>query len=197
MFEHTHDKEIVKKAIRTLIRMCRENSKDSNSSAAGAIKEESSNVDSTYFDDIFKDISVKGNENLQQAAKLCFYIAYEIGEFDLSEAILSVISDNRIEMAVANYKKSGKTEELESFIEDLWVCEILAQAKYDAGDKNSAISISKQAIKLNENSRKSWMMIGKVYKEQGFMEDAMDAYLRALQSIPVNFNMIPIYLDDF
>lgn len=197
MFEHTHDKEPLKKSIKCLIRMCRENANESNSSATGAIKEESSNVDSAYLEDIFKDIIIEGNENLQQIAKMCFKIAWEIGEFDLAEKIFPVISDNKIESAIVNFKKTGNSEDLENFIEDLWACEVFSQAKYEIGDKNSAISICKQAIKLNENSKKSWMLLGKIYQEKGFLDDAMDAFLSALKSVPVNFAMIPIYLEDF
>ena len=80
MFEHTHDKEYIKKSIRSLIKMCGENSADSNSSIPGVIKEESSNIDSNYIEDIFKDIHMKNNENFQQIAKMCFMITYEIEE---------------------------------------------------------------------------------------------------------------------
>ena len=60
--------------------MCKENAEDSDSSNyANIIKEESSNVDSTYFDDIFKNINTE-SQNFQQVAKFYFKISCEIGD---------------------------------------------------------------------------------------------------------------------
>ena len=177
--------------------MCRDNAEDSNSTINGAIKEESINVDSVYFDDIFKDISNTQNPNFQQVAKLCFKIAYEISDSELLEGIYNKIIDNRLESAIMKYLKTQKFEDLENFLEDLWACEILAYAKYEAGDKNSAVSVCKQALRLSQNSKKTWILLGKINKEEGRMEDAMDSFLNSLKAIPINFGLIPIYLDDF
>ena len=113
------------------------------------------------------------------------------------ETIYGKIIENSIETAVLHFHKTQQTDDLENYIENSWACEILAKAKYCSGNQNSAISMCKQAIRLNENSKVSWALLGKIYKEQGFMEDAMDAFLSALKSVPINFGLIPIYLEDF
>ncbi|OMJ86346.1 hypothetical protein SteCoe_12133 [Stentor coeruleus] len=197
MYEYTHDKIKVKKSIKRLIKMYKDNTEDSGSSRTGVIKEEGSNVDSEYFDDVFKDFEVKDSESLQQVLKFTFKIAVEIEDLVLAEKIYLRIKENRIENAILMYFRNQKSEELENFVEDLWVCEVLGQAKYDMGDKNTAISICKQAIRLNENSKKAWMLLGKIYKEQNLLEDSMEAYLKALKALPINFAIVPIILQDF
>lgn len=197
MYEYTHDKAKVKKSIKSLIKMCKDNAEDSGSSRTGVIKEEGSNVDSEYFDDVFKDFEVKDSDSFQQVLKFTFKIAVEIEDLASAENIFLRIKENRIENAILAYYKDQKGEELEVFVEDLWVCEILGQAKYDMGDKNTAISICKQAIRLNDNSKKAWMLLGKIYKEQNLLEDSMEAYLKALKALPINFAIVPIMLQDF
>jgi tetratricopeptide (TPR) repeat protein len=177
--------------------MCKENAEDSVSSLLSGIKEESSNVDSQYFDDIFKGLKIENNENLQQVLKLCFKISYAIEDFDFLEVIYPKILESTTETPIFNYHRTQNYEELENYLEDLWACEILAQAKYDSDDKNSAITVCKQAIRLNHNSRASWNLLGKIYKEQGNMEEAMECFLSSLKSIPVNFSLIPVYLEYF
>lgn len=177
--------------------MCADSAEEENSSIPGAIKEESSNVDSAYFEDIFKDLVIKSSEQFQQVIKLCFKISIEIGDLDLASGISDKITENKLENAVLKYYRDKECENLEEFIEDQWACEILAQGKYEAGDLTMAVTLSKQAIRLNHNSKKTWMLLGKIYKDQGLHEQAMEAYLSALRSVNINFSLVPIYLEDF
>jgi tetratricopeptide (TPR) repeat protein len=196
MFEHTRDKESIKKAIRALLKACKDCPEDENSSVAGAIKEESSNIDSEYYEDIFKDIEIKITENSQQALKLSFKIAVDIEDNDLAYSIFDKIKENKLESAILSFIRDKKTEELEDFCENIWACELLSQSKYDQGDKSMSVTLSKQAIRLNQNSKKSWSLLGKIYKEQDMLEEAMEAYLSALRSVDINFSLIPVYLED-
>ena len=177
--------------------MCIDSPEDETSSIPGAIKEESSNVDSGYFDDIFKDVVLKSAERFQQVTKLCFRISVEIGDFELASVICEKILDNKFESSVLAFFKDKVWEDLEEFVENLWACELLAQLKHENGDFSMAVTLSKQAIRLNQNSKKTWMLLGKIYKEQNLPEQAMEAYLSALRSVDINFSLIPIYLEDF
>lgn len=197
MYEHTKDKDSIKKSIRTLLKVSKENPEDESSSMTGAIKEESSNIDSGYFEDIFKDIEIKSNESTQQALKLSFRIAVEIDDIELATSIYEKIANNLQESAVIAFYVNKKHEALEEMYEDLWACEILAQAKYDSGDKTMAVTLAKQAIRLSQNSKRSWSLLGKIYAEQNLNDEAMECYLSALRSVDIKFSLIPIYLEDF
>jgi len=200
-YEIIKDKNIVNKAILSLLKASGDFEEvgspqsPEDRSVLRPIQEESSNYESVDSRDFFTKLNCSNNYPVfKQALKLAFQAAILVENLDLAEWCAGMIEQKNYEIEILRYYREGSTQGLEHFIACEGACELLAKIHLEKGNLSSAMTLARQIIRLNEQNKSAWTILGVIYKQKEEKKKAMQCLLAALNCVNVPFGLIPFYV---
>ena len=199
-FELNPDKASLRTSVNSLLKFCMGH--PSNTNTEGNVegieevsaKQEESGFISVSVEDVQKIESGLLNSTYMQALKFGFKAALILEDWELAEECLTKLTQNSCERAIYEAIRHKNPHFLENFVESVDACEILCNDYLEKDDLEGAASYAQHALEITENSYRAWMVLGKVFEKSGEKTESLRCYLKATESVLVDFSIIPIYL---